>query len=98
MKRRKPIASEWRLGLDAPDGRRIRIRSHNYPNYTHYHEEFNERRTERETVDEFVLILGDECIHIERMDHRTFFVGLGEEKRMITVGKDGKIKVGEMYK
>jgi len=93
--KRKPYGSEWRLGLDAPGGKRNRIISRDYVTTIAAPED---RRSERETVDEFVLCLGDECIHIERMDTHTWFVALGEEKRMIEVGKDGKIKVGEAYK
>jgi len=94
---RKPIGSEWRLGLDGPGRKRNRIISRDYLTSI---ADPSDRRAERETVDEFVLLLGpgNECIHIERMDTNTWFVGIGEEKRMVLVGRNGKITVGEMYK
>ena len=49
-------------------------------------------------LDEVVIVSGKTCwLHVEQMDRRTWFVELCGRKVMVTIGRDGKPKMGEWY-
>ena len=65
------------------------------------------RRTERVALssddqpsvfDELVVDFGKDAIHIEMMDTRTWWIGIGDENRMLRIRRDGSIEIGEMYR
>jgi hypothetical protein len=52
----------------------------------------------RTIFDELVVKLGNEFLHLEQMDERTWCLIIGEEKRMLWVDRDGRVRIGEMYR
>ena len=50
----------------------------------------------KKSADAGLVIQG--VIHVEQMNTRTWFVALGDEKRMVWVDRRGKTHVGEMYR
>lgn len=58
-----------------------------------------EGKARRTTFDELVVMAGNgTClIHVEQMDARSYFVSLGDEKRMVWVDRKGRVRVGEKY-
>ena len=89
-KRRKPNGSRWRI--------LVHDRRGNVSHDISSNDMEPAPGGKRTIFDEFVMYMGDEAIHIEQMDTDTWFVAFGEEKRMVWVGRDGKIKVGEVYR
>lgn len=94
--KRKPIGSEWRiLAWNKGGTRKVDLHSKDYerdvlPGTT---------VVDFPTVfDELVVKLGDDYLHLEQMDMRTWCLILGEEKRMLIVDRNGKLKIGEPYR
>lgn len=48
--------------------------------------------------DELVISFPGGAIHLEQMSTRTWFLGVGEDKWMIHVGRDGVPRIGERYR
>jgi hypothetical protein len=96
MKRNPPVGTIWRT-LAGGLGHEPRISTHS--------KDYNHREngatviSQRTTFDELVIKNGHagESIHVEHMGGRVYFVGLGKEKRMVTLEKNGTISVGEVY-
>ena len=51
-------------------------------------------RPRREVFDELVI---DGWFHLEQMGPRVWWLSIGDDMVMITIGKDGKPKMGEWY-
>ena len=54
-----------------------------------------DQRVRRPSIIDEVVI--SPWLHVEQMDTRTWFVELCGRKVMVTVGRDGKAKLGEWY-
>ena len=91
-KRKPPVGSRWRILAHDKTGEEL----------SWYSKDMNGgsvsggRLIGERTIFDELVICG--VMHIEQMDERTWFVELGDEKRMVTVGRDGKVTVGEAYK
>ena len=57
----------------------------------------DERVPVRTILDEVVLAFPGGSIHLEQMNDRQWFLGVGEDKWMITIGGGGAPKMGERY-
>lgn len=81
-KNAKP-GSRWRvLAWAGKERRRVALSSDDQPS----------------VFDELVVDFGKDAIHIEQMDTRTWWIGIGDENRMLRIRRDGSIEVGEMYR
>ena len=92
---KRPIGSAWRIQAGGI-GKQPLVRIYS----ADYRSSPKGRRLKKRTVfDELVVMAGDKClIHVEQMDERTYFVSLGDEKRMVYVDGRGNVVVGEMYR
>lgn len=90
-KRKPPIGSRWRILAHSLRGTQFDIRSSDYPNSANRSVDIPVRTI----FDELVI---DGWLHIEQMDRDTWLICIGDENRMVRIGRDGKVTVGEMYK
>lgn len=97
-----PVGASWRILAHGRNGP-YEMHSKDYPAFSTMSDGTkigrpipeSERVPERTVFDELV-IMG--VIHVEQMDTRTWWVGIGNgEKFMIMVGRDGTVKRGEIY-
>jgi hypothetical protein len=54
------------------------------------------KRHPTRTIFDEIVVSG--VLHLEQMSDRTWFLCVGENKVMITVGRDGRPKMGEWYR
>ena len=101
--KRIPPGAVWRiLYHEAPTkrggvcGEAHHLCSSDYPRSFSKHEPAYRKHPTRTIFDE--LFVGGLELHLEQMSDRTWFLGIGDDKVMITVGKDGKPTMGEWYK
>jgi len=97
---RKPPGSVWRIKYDEPPARRGGMYG---PSHSLLSADYvaalstDERVPVRTILDEVVLAFPGGSIHLEQMNDRQWFLGVGEDKWMITIGGDGAPKMGERY-
>jgi hypothetical protein len=108
-KRRAPIGTLWRI-LAGGLGREPTTDIHSSDYEVMHRKQMRrfkgpppERQTvlvHRQTFDELVVMAAPDkiLIHVEAMGNRTYFVQLGEDKRMIWVKRDGTVELGEAYR
>lgn len=48
----------------------------------------------KEVATEFDEIVVSPWLHIERLDHRKFFVSIGNRREWLTVNRDGSVTIG----
>jgi len=98
MKRKPPVGSEWRiLAHGASSSIDIRSKDYDPARAAEGNQSFVENRN-RTIFDELVIRMGNDTLHLEQMDTRTWCLILGDEIRMLTVDRSGKLIVGEMYR
>ena len=96
---RRSVGKVWRIGTSdgTSRGPQFSVRSYAYGDGQ------GGPGTVDATFDELVIAnersgrTTRECIHVEMMDSRTYFVGLGKIKQMVRFKTDGTIEVGERY-
>lgn len=86
-KRPPPVGSRWRILAHGPRGERIDIESRDYDE--------GDRAKPRTVFDELVI---DDWLHLEQMSARVWWLKIGDDMVMISVGSDGKAKMGEWYR
>ncbi len=95
-KRVPPVGSSWRiLAWSRPRGDPFSVYSKDYPAIDH---QVGEQLDTRTVFDELVVDFPGGIIHLEQMSTRSWFLGIGEEKVMIHVDKDGVPRMGEWYR
>jgi hypothetical protein len=101
VSREPPIGSKWRILANGPpaDGTRLSLHSRDYELGPHHRPTLGDHALPTQMVlDEVVLAFPGGCVHLEQMNARTWFLGIGEEKVMIHVDKDGVPRMGEWYR
>jgi hypothetical protein len=98
-KRKPPIGSVWRIKYDEAPKKRGGIMGESFDllSADYFVGRAATRVSVRTIFDEFVLAFPSGCIHLEQMSERTWYLGIGDEKVMITVDKDGVPRMGEWY-
>lgn len=96
-KRKPPLGVAWRIRAVGPWLEHETLSADYRPVLN---EDPSRRLKRRTTFDELVVLgpRGQLAIHVEQMDERTYFVALGDEKRMVRVDRKGRVVVGEMYR
>ena len=98
-KRVPPPGHAWRIKAGGV-GREpsFELRSRDYPGA--HAVPADHRTPHRADFDEFVLLVDERRVlfHIERMDTRTWFLCVGEDRIMVRVKADGAVEKGEWYK
>lgn len=111
-RQRHPLGAIWRiLAHSARGSRRFELYSADYPGHYMVRDlpsnrlrrvdlpiPSNDRVGFRTILDEVVLSFGGGSIHLEQMDTRSWFLGIGEEKVIITIDKDGRPVIGQWYR
>ena len=97
-RKQPPPGSVWRVKYDTPDGSKsVNLRSADYPANLFGRDE-GVPTVGRMILDEVVIGSGETCwLHVEQMAVRQWFVELCGRKVMVTIGEDGKPKMGEWY-
>jgi hypothetical protein len=101
--RRRPVGSQWRiLAYGAGGTGQINVQSEDYP--TDPEDSAADRlcRLDHRTVFDELVILnpagGPSIIHVEMMSEREYFVGIGDDKLMVRVDRNGKVRRSEWYR
>ena len=90
--RQPPVGSVWRIQHVQPNGTAHNLYSADCG------EVYGIGGGTRTVFDELVISFPGGAIHLEQMSARTWFLGVGEDKFAITVGRDGVPKIGERYR
>lgn len=88
------LGSRWRILAHGRKGP-VRLYSRNYRPRGSLGELPDPQAPHESVFDELVI---DDFFHVEQMDTRTWWVRIGDEMLMFTVGRDGKVKRGEWYR
>jgi hypothetical protein len=109
-KRPLPPGVSWRILAYGPRGApRFALHSLDYPDPEPRLRKYGinpypkqERVPFRTVLDEVVICgsvgRGGDVIHLEQMDTRTWYLGIGEQKVMVTFDRKGKVTMGEWYR
>jgi len=104
--KRIPVGAKWRV-LAHQRGQRVELYSKDYPEsmtcdgpgkpWRRLGPPIDPklRTKERAIFDELVI---DDWLHIEQMDTRVWWLRIGDDMVMISIGRDGRPKMGEWYK
>ena len=96
----KPIGSQWRIKYDEAPTKRGGMYgpTHHVVSADYPAADPKGQQGKRTVFDELVIRFPRGSIHLEQMSSRIWFLGVGDEKIMITVGKDGVPRMGERYR
>lgn len=93
-----PVGAEWRILAHGLRGLTLDYRSWDMRLRDSDFQKPGTSLNRRTIFDELVIKLGNDFLHLEQMDTRTWCLILGDEIRMLTVDRNGRLVVGEMYK
>ena len=94
--RRIPCGACWRVLAHDPRGRRAPFSVHS-ADYRESRSVLSDptKLLGRYVLDELVI---DDWLHLEQMATRLWWLRIGDDMVMISIGRDGKPKLGEWYK